>query len=571
VAYTELLTSVPERGLELARGVIPVAARQAGKKLLRDPKRVLRDAAQRLGMFNDAKLLRQGALGLRLRERLQAVYRLPENGAADLERKVRAIHELDSGPAFRCNVWRELARLERLRGNELVASAYDIRLMRLLGDDRFGQLAALGASLRKNGFERVALACEAQYESAPGAAARVYEFLHEASRRCRQSAAGAWERQEDRRSGAPRVAVIVSLYNAAPKLRLFLTALAQQTLVRERQVEIILVDSASPADEYAVAKEFLAAGLLSAVYARSAQRETIQAAWNRGIHLARAPYLVFLGADETLYPEALQVLADELDRHPQTDWVMANSLVTDVDERGVFRKDVFPYDRSGGSKDHSYLETCYLSWVGGMYRKTVHERFGYYDESFRAAGDTEFKNRVLPHIGVRFVPKTLGLFLNYPDARTTASPAAEIEDARAWYIHRSAGGVKFAFERRDPADALQLFYASLGYRKSYAKHTSSDIEYGRCLLRHALAAGAAPDLAPLDAGLGELLESLRRFEWAGGDRPLPSPLRLLAQTWRDAAARQRAHARLLKGKASPAYRVLNDNRFEQHFWLWNTF
>jgi len=570
VTFEEGLPSLLGHGLELVRRVVPERPRRAAGRLLHDPKAVLSDAATRLGIVNGARFAWDAVRSFRMNERFEAACLLPERSAAEIERKVHAIQDHGAGPVYRCNVWRELARLERLRGKNLVAATYELRLMRMLGGDVFGQLPAVTAALQRGGFDNVAIACKALYESPEHADERVYEFLQAASMRCRNSESREWQLLDDRRSGAPRVAVIVSLYNAASKLRLFLSALAQQTLVREKLVEIILVDSGSKTNEHEVVKDFLSTCPLNSVYARSAQRETIQAAWNRGIHLSRAPYLVFLGADETLYPEALQVLADELDGHPGADWVMANSLVTEVDERGVFRKDVMRYDRTGGTKDHAYLETCYLSWVGGMYRRSIHERFGYYDESFRAAGDTEFKNRVLPYINVRYVPRTLGLFLNYPDERTTASPVAEIEDARAWYIHRSPGGVKFAFEHRDPADAMRLFHASLGYRKSYATHISSDIEYACNLLRHVLDAGAEPGLAALHASLGELLQGLRRLEWADGSPPFASPAWLLARTWRDSRMRQRAHTRLLKGKAFPAYNVLNDNRFEQHSWLWDT-
>ncbi len=154
------------------------------------------------------------------------------------------------------------------------------------------------------------------------------------------------------------------------------------------------------------------------------------------------------------------------------------------DERGVYKNDVMTYRRDGGTKDHVYLETCYLSWVGGMYRKSIHERFGYYDETFRAAGDTEFKNRILPYINVKFIPKTPGLFLNYPDDRTTASPRAEIEDLRAWYINRTPVCVRYAFENLPRQDAEKLFYAAVGYRKSYCKHISADFDYATYLAEY---------------------------------------------------------------------------------------
>ena len=66
--------------------------------------------------------------------------------------------------------------------------------------------------------------------------------------------------------------------------------IAIQSLAARGQVEVVLVDSGSPTAEYRVFKDLMHELSLPVVYARSRNRETIQAAWNRGIKLARAPY-----------------------------------------------------------------------------------------------------------------------------------------------------------------------------------------------------------------------------------------------------------------------------------------
>ncbi len=555
--------------MDLVRRVTPRLVLGIAKRIIRTPREAVTAAMLRLGRFNDVKLAWHAVRGLKAKSVFRSINQAKEQNLAAIEKKVDLIRAAGDSPVYRCNIWRELARLERLRGKELVAASYEIRLMRLLGEDRYGALPEVLRILERSGFSHTAKACQALYGRGSDAES-VYAYLKEAYERCRSSQQGPWAMLEDRRSRPAKVAVIVSLYNAAPKLRLFLEALAEQTLVRAGQVELILVDSASQTDEVSVAREFLATRDMNCVYGRSPERETIQAAWNRGIHLARAPYVVFLGVDETLYPEALAQLAAELDANPSVDWVMANSLVTEVDQHGLLRHDIMTYDRRGGSKDHTYLETCYLSWVGGMYHKSIHERFGYYDETFRAAGDTEFKNRVLPRLNVKFLDRTLGLFINYPEDRTTASPVAEIEDTRAWYIHRSPGGVRYAFEGRPVGDALRLFYAALGYRKSYCRHISSDVEYATYLLQHVLSREDAPQLRAIEQDLAWLLAMMRHIDYTPCYVRRLGPFRLFLDGWRRALSLEREHARTLKGSAAPAYKLLNDNRYEQHFWLWNT-
>jgi hypothetical protein len=209
-----------------------------------------------------------------------------------------------------------------------------------------------------------------------------------------------------------------------------------------------------------------------------------------------------------------------------------------------------------------------------MYRASIHERFGYYDETFRGAGDTEFKNRVLPHISVRFVDHTLGMFLNYPDGQTTASPMAEIEDSRAWYLFRTAGGVRYLFEGRPVEHAEALLLLCLGYRKSYCGHLSSDFELAVPLARYILSRKPHSALARLVvADLETIQENLRDLEFFSTMPTSDELKKAMLTAWLNAGLMQERHRVAIKAlgrNANPIYQLMNDNRFEQHSWLWKS-
>ncbi len=564
------------------RGMLSIARRMMSERALRrmssfarspvaHMKGKLKERIKSSGIIGEGRYVVAVLDAWHLAKRMKDIARLKETSLVGLRAKLAGIYHAADNPLFRCNFWMEIARIERVRGNDLIAVAYELRIMRLLGEDRLGFLPMTTDTLRKHGMPREAEAAEAMYGDPAASADRVHAYLSNAYQRHLHCQARAFEHVDDRRNGDAKVSVIVSLYKAAAKLPFFITAIRQQTLNRDHLVEFVFIDSGSPHDERAVFEQMVAQRPLNAVFARSMSRETIQAAWNRGIGLAKAPYLVFLGVDESLYPEALAVLADHLDRNPDTDWVMANSLVTAVEDNGVYKHDIMTYDRRGANKDHAYLETCYISYVGGIYRRSLHARHGYYDESFTGAGDTEFKNRILPHIQVDFLPANLGIFLNYPDDRTTASPRVEIEDIRAWYMHRTAGGIRYAFEKRPVADAEALLAIALGYRKSFCGHYSSDIEYAAYLVDYISNRDPASHLARAISGeVNGMLTRMRSLEFA---ETMPRPLscvRRLISDWR-AAVRSQAAVRRTAGATSLAhFAILNDNRFEQHSWLWKT-
>lgn len=572
VAYRKLAVPLSARAKALARkaGVVALVntARQQARRLLE----TVRRWSERSSRINDTRTLQVLLDARHVAHRLWLVSCSPEYNLKRLREKLEEIYGYVGIPLYRCNFWRDIARIERTLGHELIAVAYELRLLRLLGRDVFNLLPEVTATLRRHGFAREAEAAEALYGDPATAPARTEALLEAALERNRVLAPAKFAHVDDRRAAAtPRISVIVSLYDAADKLRFFLSSLMRQSLLvaDANAVEVILIDSGSPGAERDVFEAFHAETGLSAVYARTAARETIQAAWNRGLSLARGDYIVCLGVDETLMADALQVMADALDAAADVDWVVGDGIVTDVDAQGVYKNDCMRYERDGMTKEHVYLDTCYLTYVGGMYRRSVHSRHGYYDESFRGAGDTEFKNRVLPFIGVKAIPKVLGLFLNYPEARTTASPMAEIEDLRAWYLHRSAGGVAYALRSRPTEVGLALLVNALGYRKTYQRHTSTDLEYALTVARHlAGRADAGVAIAALIDGLEEMVGTLRALELI---EQLPKPRACVAAVlaaWRTFKAREREHQAVLGRPLN--YTIFNDNRHEQHAWLWRS-
>lgn len=507
-------------------------------------------------------------------KRLAQTSGIPEQNVDAQLYKLRYIYSAATNPLYRCNFWKDIARIERQIGHDMIAATYELRLLRLVSKDKLGILPNTVKTLRQRGLSTEADAAIALYANPDQTNQAAYSYLKDAYNRNLTNQALPFETISERRQGTPRVSVIVSLYNAASKLKFFLNTLKQQTLICNdpQSVEIILIDSGSPTNEGEIMHEYWDNNKLNAVYARSAKRETIQAAWNRGIHLARAPYVVFLGVDEGIYPKALEVLAHALDNDSQIDWAMADSLVTEVDARGVYKNDVMIYDRKGATKDHVYLETCYLSWVGGMYRKNIHDRYGYYDESFTGAGDTEFKNRILPFIQVKFLPEMLGLFLNYPEDRTTASSRVEIEDLRAWYIHRTPAGVRYAFENRAIEDIEKIFLIALAYRKSYCGHVSTDIEYAKYLADYLIERGSKlPYLSALAKELGNMLHEFQSLELVEQSPSGIMCFRAISKAWSQARHLRNEHIKYLPHNVTPAYNLFNDNRYEQHSWLWKSF
>lgn len=504
----------------------------------------------------------------RVRRHIQSA---PERSNLEVAAKLRKLWRIGKGLYVdRVWLWREIARLEQLRGNHLISATYRLRVMRSLGRDAFGDLPEVTRALEGLGFPREAQAASAMYSNDAGGHDRCAALLEHALAEGKKPQP-SWQYDfvdDRRRSPAYRVAIIVSLYNAAGKLPQFLAALQLQPMLQRHQAEIVLIDSGSPANEYEAFRQLFDRADIPVVFARCGRRETIQSAWNRGIAMSRSPYLTFLGVDETIHPDCLDTLTAELDADPALDWVQADSIVTNVDRHGRWLSDVMTYDRGDYCQGLVYLETCYLSWVGAVYRRSIHERFGYYDATFGAAGDTEFKNRILPFIKTKAVPRTLGIFWNYQETRTTQSPRAEIEDLRAWYLHRTPAGIEYAFSGQTIDEAKQLYALALGYRKSYCQHRSTDIEYAYHMSRYLEKRSPGTQTQAHFDGTASLLSAYRNLDWIPRGT-VPAAVTALMATRVHVWKIGHYHS-LGNGQPKPAYEVFNDNRYEQHCDVWTS-
>jgi len=125
-------------------------------------------------------------------------------------------------------------------------------------------------------------------------------------------------------------------------------------------------------------------------------------ALNKGIKNSTGEIIGFLNSDDTFYDEnSLQHIVDAFDKN--TDCVFGDIIYTDLKENikrvwkgSAFKKGAF---KKGWMPAHP---TFYC-------RRSVYEKLGLYDDSFKIAGDFELMLRFLEkhNIKSKYIPKTL--------------------------------------------------------------------------------------------------------------------------------------------------------------------
>jgi glycosyltransferase involved in cell wall biosynthesis len=221
----------------------------------------------------------------------------------------------------------------------------------------------------------------------------------------------------------PRVTAIVSTYKSAAFMRGCLEDLVAQTLYARGELEILVIDSGSPENEGEIVRE-MQRQHPSIRYIRT-ERETLYAAWNRGVRLARAAYLTNANTDDRHRNDALELMADALDAQPDVSVVYADSLIT-TRPHETFRENSAQKRLSWPPFSYAELQRRCIIGPQPMWRRALHDRYGDFEAKFVVAGDYEFWLRIGRHERFLRLPEVLGLYfqngagLEYASGRTTA-------------------------------------------------------------------------------------------------------------------------------------------------------
>jgi glycosyltransferase involved in cell wall biosynthesis/cellulose synthase/poly-beta-1,6-N-acetylglucosamine synthase-like glycosyltransferase len=239
----------------------------------------------------------------------------------------------------------------------------------------------------------------------------------------------AWESLEDsqEKKSVFKVSAIISTYNSEKFIRGCLQDLVEQTLYEKGELEIIVVDSASPQNEKSIVQEFQKK-YPNIIYERTSERETLYAAWNRAIKMSRGCYITNANTDDRHRFDALEVMANYLDERPEICLVYADQLITTT-ANDTFAKT--KANRHWNWPPYSYEQMrqgCCIS-SQPMWRKSLHEIYGYFRAELHCAGDYEFWLRLGSHgENMALIPVIFGLYYFNPQGLEHGAPGRAAQE-----------------------------------------------------------------------------------------------------------------------------------------------
>ena len=191
-----------------------------------------------------------------------------------------------------------------------------------------------------------------------------------------------------------KITLITISFNAQKTIQKTLESVQVQTY---SEVEHIIVDGGSPDNTITIAKTF---PHISKII--SEPDKGIYDALNKGIKSATGDIIGFLNSDDIFYDEnSLKIIAEAFDKN--TDCVFGDLIYTDNNEniKRVWKGSEF---KKGGFKK---------GWMPAhptfYCRRSVYEKHGLYNDSYKIAGDFELMLRFFEKHTIRskYIPHTL--------------------------------------------------------------------------------------------------------------------------------------------------------------------
>ncbi len=236
----------------------------------------------------------------------------------------------------------------------------------------------------------------------------------------------------------PRVSIITSVYNGDAFIEEFLADITKQTMFD--QCELLLINANSPGNEEPIIIDYMQK-YSNIFYLKLKSDPGLYAVWNIGIMLARADFITNANLDDMRNPECLELQTKELEQNPEIDLVYGGYLITNrphetfEDNTAILFCDPIEFSPT----------KMYVSMPGPqpLWRKSMHEKYGYFDENFFYAGDLEMWNRAVKG-GAKFkkINFFTGLYYENPKGLSTTQDQEKMKKRKheesliiKWYGH----------------------------------------------------------------------------------------------------------------------------------------
>lgn len=193
------------------------------------------------------------------------------------------------------------------------------------------------------------------------------------------------------------ISVVVAIYNGIETAQKCIDSIARQTY---KNKQLVIIDGGSKDGTV----DLLESNQEKIDYWISEGDTGIYSAWNKALLQVKGDWVCFLGVDDFFWDEdVLETVAKHLSILPAEIRVAYGQIML-MNSKGEKLYTVGePWQKLKGR----FTKIMCIPHSGAMHRRSLFENRGYFDESFRIAGDYEFLMRELKSADASFIPNLI--------------------------------------------------------------------------------------------------------------------------------------------------------------------
>jgi glycosyltransferase involved in cell wall biosynthesis len=227
-----------------------------------------------------------------------------------------------------------------------------------------------------------------------------------------------------------------SFYKGEKFIDGYLEDVLRQTLFD--QIEFVFLDCASPEDEKSSILP-LTEKYSNIKYFRLDDDPGLYTAWNIAVKKCSSSIIGNWNIDDRKNKEGLEIMLQQFDNDPQLDLVYGFTYISrKANERYIENpyKEIYPYlPHSLSNLLQNNSPHCMPLW-----KKNIHDRIGYFDESYKTAADADLWLRcTVGGCTIKMINHPVGLYYENPTGRSTnpdtlSEMVREVQQMRQKYI-----------------------------------------------------------------------------------------------------------------------------------------
>lgn len=213
-----------------------------------------------------------------------------------------------------------------------------------------------------------------------------------------------------------RCSIFCSIYKGKKFIDGYIYDILKQTIFND--IEFILLDCGSPENEQEIIAP-ISEKYPNIIYSRLDNDPGLYAAWNLAIRQCSSPIIGNWNIDDRKSINSIEILLNRLEKKLEVDVVYGITYISYVANERYGDNEynhIYPYlPHSLENLLRNNSPHCMPLW-----RKNLHDRFGYFDESYMSAADGEFWLRcAFGGAKLELVNHPVGLYYENPTGRST--------------------------------------------------------------------------------------------------------------------------------------------------------